>query len=674
MILLSGFAFYSLILNNIDSYNKSASEANASELNRNREELTISSIQITSENKLILNVENTGSVSSKLLWLGLFNQSVTPEWQRFFPLSEQIEPEETTNITSNDFTITQDQKYVVQITTEAGNSFSSASYPASEVNCALSLTVASPTTYAGNNVTVMLTVTLNDPDNYPKVDFVQNITASISAAPVNLVQLVGNSSLTALGLAQGESAFFWWIYNTTNTGTVTFNATYSLAPTGSYALTDVNILLGSGSVSITGIDGSVEYNPSQWNMLGATQNVSGSVADLASNDSNYTVFSSYVSAYSGPTTFGSTSAATNLPKDTLNNVILGTNFTCLFAGQAQTISAYIDINHMTSAKIKAAIYNASGGILFGSTEERVGPWSDSMQWIVFNFVTKPTLHANTQYVLAIWSDSAVNLEKGTDGAASTSVQADKTHGGSYSASWPSNTTGWNTNSAINYDIYCTYTPASEHTCGGEFTGSSNLQNWTILLWQIQSCWDLPQVTVTVQFYNFTLGNYASGGSGYFTYTSSTTANTNEQQSKTENSSPNDFKNSTGYWQVKITGVKSTNTPFLMKLDWIDIKTTYSNSDTLPYDTWQFYSIKATTTTGNPIPYAYVTIYTNGTTITMQNATYSPLNNPDYVHLDVNGAYVLRVNSAGAASETFMLYVVVGSVVVQKTVTQSAPQT
>jgi hypothetical protein len=109
----------------------------------------------------------------------------------------------------------------------------------------------------------------------------------------------------------------------------------------------------------------------------------------------------------------------------------------------------------------------------------------------------------------------------------------------------------------------------------------------------------------------------------------------------------------------------------MKIDWIDIQTAYSTTgDTIPFNTWQSYSIKATTTTGSPIPYAYVAISTNGTSTTFQNATDGTnMANPVWVYLDVSGTYLLKVNSASATSETFVLYAVVGSVVGQKKVTQ-----
>jgi hypothetical protein len=139
---------------------------------------------------------------------------------------------------------------------------------------------------------VLLTVTPNDTE----VDSIQSLTVTLNAT------VVTNSSLTVSGLARGTSAYFWWIYNAATTGTVTFNATYLQAPAGTYVLTNMNVLAGA-CVSITGVNGTAEYNPSQCNPLGATQNVSGSVANLANNDSNYMTFRSYQTASSGQTLY-----------------------------------------------------------------------------------------------------------------------------------------------------------------------------------------------------------------------------------------------------------------------------------------------------------------------------------------------------------------------------------
>jgi hypothetical protein len=1206
LILLSGLTFYATYLNITDHYSETTQSMGDLSWSQNQERIVIKQVSLTTNNNLNLTVENQGSVHSHLIWLGMFNKSAVPENQSYYTLDESLNPSETRNIVSS-FTVAHNLKYVVQLVTELGNTVQNVFYPASAAQCALSLTVAPPTTYAGNNVTVMLTVTLNDTE----VDIVQNITASISAAPTNWVELVGNSPLTVTGLARGENAFFWWVYNIINTGTVTFNATYSSAPVGSYALTNVNVLAtpgqgggsgGGSSVAVSGVNGTAEYNPSQFNPLGGTQNVSGSVAALSANDGSYAIFGSYYSGTatdsnhfvdnnasnvdgspnrgtqsnftamqygpdsnydtltetSGSTTptpyypssynsLGSTvlvsgtptalqaddgtymtfrsyqtaSSGQSLYAHSETTTISGTPFylnklasaeqtgtslsasmgttgrklfgkfvypltavssipastwtmnyrTWADAGQVVTFdssnsgnnkaSATVSWSHTTGSKsnrimivgvsimtttvsvsgitygrqsltfiradtdkttVKSELWylvapasgtaavtvtlsgssEAVGGsstffgvsqaspldadtgltgssitpsqsikvntpnsmlvghlAISGSTatvssegEKQTRLWDDfsqtekpptgcrghgsqegpvsadsqSMSWklsesadwavsilaltpansighvdidilirksdgtvraTIANGVASSTdlgasaatlsatyswagytvvdqtdyleidyyvhvtnagaalnaylrIDDNTlatasqtradnvmlpsQYTVATeflgssntqsWSQLAWTIDSSfttsgvtatfqlynyTAGAYSTvgdgyktdtigtanvtetqiitinptqfrdangnwklKIQGVKTtntqfdwqgdfvkyeevpsatygvdlevqwtnaeyaqankwlciYGGTMAAEnlrvdwWDGSTwnnlftalsSGWNNVSVSPYLTSSTFTIrftdasndtsqdswnmdvallhlwtiTDQYTAEVEFTGSSNLQNWTSLLWQIQSCWDTNQVAVNIQLYNFTLGAYASSGNGYLSYVSSATPNTNELQSKTENSSPSDFKDSTGHWRVKITGVKSTSTEFLMKIDWINLYTAYSTTgETIPYDAWQLYSIKATTASGGPIPYAYVSIYANGTSIAFRNATdktdvwYNPTSSG--LRLDSSGTIQLEIKSASGSAETFILYAVVGSEVGQKTVIQENP--
>jgi hypothetical protein len=210
----------------------------------------------------------------------------------------------------------------------------------------------------------------------------------------------------------------------------------------------------------------------------------------------------------------------------------------------------------------------------------------------------------------------------------------------------------------------------------EFTGSSNLQNWTGLVWLVDSSWSISSVNVTIQVYNYTLGNYTSSGNGYFSYISNVNAYTDETQSQTITSGTTQFRNSTtGYWKVKIKGVESTSTQFQMRVDWIELQDSYAyNGDNVPYKSWTWYTIQAIGANGTPIPCTYASIYANGTTVAFQNATNSmSISNPAWVSLDVNGTFQLQIESTTTQGETFVLYVAVGNVVTQKTITQAAQQ-
>ncbi|MCJ7424132.1 hypothetical protein MUP01_07675 [Candidatus Bathyarchaeota archaeon] len=240
LILLSGFAFYAVNQDVTQHYNNTISSMNDKDWDRSQENIVIKQVQITSTNKLNVTTENDGSVQSHLIWLGLFNQTATPENQTYQALNEFIKPGEIDVIISS-FTVAWGNKYVVQLVTELGNAVESKFYPASFVSCALTLIVTPPTAYQGNNVTVLFTVTPNDTG----VDSVQSLTVALNATPSNLVQLVGNSPLSVSGLSQGTTAFFWWLYNATSVGAVVFNGTYNQAPIGAYALASLDILAGN---------------------------------------------------------------------------------------------------------------------------------------------------------------------------------------------------------------------------------------------------------------------------------------------------------------------------------------------------------------------------------------------------------------------------------------------
>jgi hypothetical protein len=179
------------------------------------------------------------------------------------------------------------------------------------------------------------------------------------------------------------------------------------------------------------------------------------------------------------------------------------------------------------------------------------------------------------------------------------------------------------------------------------------------------------VATTFQLYNYTApGAYPTSGDGFMNDMIGTADVTKIQ---TITISPTQFRDVAGTWRVKIRGVKSTSTQFLMKVDWIDFQTKYpTTGGTIPYNAWQRYSLRATTASGDPIPYAYVSIYANGTSVTFRNTTdQSSIVNPAWVRLDATGTFQLEVKSASESAETLVLYAVVGSVVGQETIMQEA---
>jgi len=661
LIILSGFTFYQLYLNIADHYNGTLQSIGESDWSRNREKIVINNVEITGSGNLSVTVENEGTLQSHLIWFGIFNKSALPETQAYYPLDISVDPAETKSVVSV-FTVAQGSKYAVQLVTELGNTIGFKFYPASQVRCQLTLTTAPPTAYKGNNVTVALTVTHNDSE----VDAIQSLTVSLSPTPSGLVQLMDNSSLTARGLRKGESAFFWWVYSTIGTGTAILNATYGQAPAGVYAITSLTVLDspgqgGAGTVSITGVNCTVPYNPSQWSLLGSTANVSGSVSYLVSNDSSYVVFRSYPSAGGSNTTL-------------LNDGFEGATWDGNWNVSAHTWRRSTGTVHSGSASAYA-----TSGYADNFTCNNLN--ASNADFIYIDFWFRKSGIGATDFTLYYYNGTAYNPigELDSKGADNTWLHyTEKVTSSQYFV--PNFRISFDATMGTNHyayvdDVLIKKESGSEYTAEVEFTGASNLQTWTKLLWQIQSCWDIGQVAVTIQFYNFTLGNYSTSGNGYLGYVSSATPNTNELKSQAEISSPGDFKNATGHWRVRIKGVKLTSTQFLFKVDWVDFETTYSTTgSTVPYNVWQWYTIRATSASGGPIPYAYVSIYANGTYVALRNATNNTalLSNPVWIYLDATGQYQLEVKSSSESSETFVLYIVVGSIVGQKTVTQEAP--
>jgi hypothetical protein len=109
----------------------------------------------------------------------------------------------------------------------------------------------------------------------------------------------------------------------------------------------------------------------------------------------------------------------------------------------------------------------------------------------------------------------------------------------------------------------------------EFTGSSNTFDWTQLVWTVDSAWTAPSVTVTLQLYNYNLGQYPTSGDGYISYTSSATANTDETKSQTITANPTYFRDGSGNWKIKVKGTKTTPTQFDIKADLVKYEVTYT---------------------------------------------------------------------------------------------------
>jgi len=145
----------------------------------------------------------------------------------------------------------------------------------------------------------------------------------------------------------------------------------------------------------------------------------------------------------------------------LGNYMWGSAYLCVNGGTAESISVGMKYDvYARTPKVKCAIYLESDKSLVGSTEERTITLTATAAWYIFNFTgTKPTLTANTTYILVAWCDDASAYSKivYTSGAGATTYYKAVTYG-----DWPATWSGYDS-FAARTSIYCTYTVAGGTT-------------------------------------------------------------------------------------------------------------------------------------------------------------------------------------------------------------------
>ncbi len=375
------------------------------------------------------------------------------------------------------------------------------------------------------------------------------------------------------------------------------------------------------------------YNPSGYTLGGSTTLVSGTTEDLISNNSVYMVFRSYTSTTSAQPLYthqdtttinGSTyyllklvdadAAGTTLSDDagTLGRKLMGKfvyPLTGISSIPASTWTVYyrasqdhvLVVSHcdvdilvrMSNGTIRSTIatHVANSADLTGTTS-----WvtlSGTYSWATYNIVDQ-TDYLEMDYYREVTTSKAnylVNLRIDDN----TLTVADQTR-------------------ATNINL------PNQYTSEVEFTGSSNTQPWYQLFWRIDSAWTTDSVTVTVQVYNYTAGEYPTSGSGYSSYTSSATANTDEAKNQTITTNPAHFRNATGYWRIRIRGMKSTTSQFDFKADWLEFTPSHYSEYTV---STEFLFSSMTPNTPNQLNFTVVSEYdVSSVSVTIQVWNYS----------------------------------------------------
>jgi hypothetical protein len=235
-----------------------------------------------------------------------------------------------------------------------------------------------------------------------------------------------------------------------------------------------------------------------------------------------------------------------------------------FAHDNREYSIYC--TYQPSAKVKAAIYSAFHSLI-ASTEEKT---VSADGWVTFNFTNPPTVTAGTNYILVVWSENIAGdvLIYYHGGGYNQGHYLSRTYDGNY----PSSANFYHENRE--YSIYCTYSSASEYTCEIEFTGTSDTQDWSQLVWAIDSSSTVEGVNASFELWNYQAGRYALIGEDG--YNSATIGTSDVTISQIITSSPSNFRDGAGNWKLKFKAVKSTSTQFDMKIDLVRYSPEFPN--------------------------------------------------------------------------------------------------
>lgn len=408
-------------------------------------------------------------------------------------------------------------------------------------------------------------------------------------------------------------------------------STYNLLGETKYASGSLNDLRSSDDVymqfhSYGTATSPLTYNPSSFTPLGGTTLVSGNTTDLQGNDDVSMTFRSYASSYSyqqvtfvsaGTGSAGTTSNPTpTYPtglqvndlillqvtvRDTTNTPVTPANFTLLFGpdstgtgrqwiyykfsdgtesgtititigGSACKIARmYAFRNVALSNFVEGANYTTgTSATIYAPSVTTTTPSALAVAFVFINYNNQ--VGSFTGETGGDWIEAVAEYRTGVGGRGCIQLQTAvmsnprTISGGSYTMSradpWGVRAFALKPNPIPN-----------EYTVEVEFTGTSNTYDWTELTWTIDSAWTAANVSVTLQLYNYTLGDYSPSGDGFISYTSSPIPDAYETRSKSITVNPTHFRDANGHWKIKIRGVKATSTQFDFKCDWIEFKCT-----------------------------------------------------------------------------------------------------
>jgi hypothetical protein len=216
--------------------------------------------------------------------------------------------------------------------------------------------------------------------------------------------------------------------------------------------------------------------------------------------------------------------------------------------------------------------------------------------------------------------------------------------------------------------------ASKQVTRIEYTGKSNVTDFSRLTLTTDLKCNTSSVDMTIQLYDYEAQEYSAIGEGYLSYTTSSTPGTDEKYSETVYTNPARFVNSTGYWKVRICGSKTTINKTQCNIDLVEFEPLYMlPGETVEYNDWTEHAYKVTGLNGDAVKFGSFSIYHNATSVDLRDSdTLQAISNPDQLLLDVNGEYYFDLRSSNLNDETFSLGCTIGDQNIEKIITQTAP--
>ena len=360
----------------------------------------------------------------------------------------------------------------------------------------------------------------------------------------------------------------------------------------------------------------VDNYPSTWTPIGATSIVSGSLADLQSDNDAYMRLRSYPVCFDSQNSTTLTQQRTTLSwthtTGTGNDRILLVAVDVVpSSGTPTSVSSVtyggVSLTRLTydtygsSPRIRSYLYyllNPTSGtrtitVTFGANTYAVG---GSVTYANINQTT-PILDYDTNTgsgssqsatVTASGANSKVlfghlgsrisssyNVTDGQTTRWSQTSQQYKGFGSEKSVTSGTVFTSWTTSTNVNWVAIAVLLQISQtpmtYACEAEFTGSSNLETWNNVAWTIDASATTSSVGVTYQLYNYQTGQYMTNGDGYLSDILGTSDNTKTQTIEINLS---DYRDALGNWKIKVNATKAST--FDLKLDLIKYSINQTN--------------------------------------------------------------------------------------------------